>query len=492
MTPDRLPTPPAASAFFAATARACAPQSKPAPAAAPAWLYRSEAFAEDLPGWGDTADTRPARRPFRQRCARAARRQRVWSDATVAVTLALAVTLLTGCGPLPAARGQASTGSAEPAESAEAVAHFGALELVTHRRREPANDAGATAHDLHWSLRWQGQPLTIDTRTGMWGDQPTRARTVHAVYTVGAAASPDLLVLVGDPNNTGAYHLLYPQDGRLHTPLVCPVLAGDSRITRLDSAGTVQPSSAPQGGPEHRQLTGARWLMLGQRCVLDVRQRRAMSVPPSAVDGPTVMPSIAVHTLSPDGRSLARLGYQKLGGEQVHRVMVADLDGDRWTSLPIDRRRMRYDNPHAVDDAWLAHHFEWRRDNTGRDRLQARKAFKPLPWRGTVEPSGRAYVLHAARHDPAALLAGVLVRRFQGQPLPRVAGSTAQAFQVRGEPVTVDRAAVSAGGNGAYWPGQPGDPARSIALIHDIAQAIDEELATGRHDELFETAHASP
>jgi hypothetical protein len=78
MTPDRLPTPPAASASFAATARASAPQSKPASqpahAAAPAWLYRSEAFAEDLPGWGDTADTRPAGRPFRQRCARAARR----------------------------------------------------------------------------------------------------------------------------------------------------------------------------------------------------------------------------------------------------------------------------------------------------------------------------------------------------------------------------------------------------------------------------------
>jgi hypothetical protein len=403
-----------------------------------------------------------------------------WAETAAAVLITGFVAAhLMGCSPLPAGRAKA------PAPPTEQADRYGELELVTHHRSDASGDSGAQVSTAYWSLRWQGRPLDIDTMTGMWGDQPTRTRTVHAVYLLGPQAAPDLLVHVGDPNNTGAYHLLYQQDGRLHTPLVCSLWGGDGRITRLDVPGTAQGPSTSYEGPEHRPLLAARWLMLGKRCVLDVQRRRGLMLPANELEGPTVMPEVHLHSLSPDGRSLARLGYQQVDGDRVQVVMVAELDGDHWTTLPIDRQRMRYDNVHAVDDAWLAHHFEWRHDAKGHDRLQRRNGFKPLPWRGSIEPSGRAYVLHSARFDRAEVFAGVLMRRFQGQPLPRTAGASTQVFQVRGEPVTVDRSTISAGNNAPYWPGQPGDPNRSIALVREIAQAVDEELATGRHDALF-------
>jgi hypothetical protein len=66
------------------------------------------------------------------------------------------------------------------------VERFGDLELLTHDRRERGGDASGYAlmEVQHWSLRWRGEPLVLDSRGGLFGDQPQQARVVHAVFTL--------------------------------------------------------------------------------------------------------------------------------------------------------------------------------------------------------------------------------------------------------------------------------------------------------------------
>ena len=314
------------------------------------------------------------------------------------------------------------------------VQRYGGLELITHTRIQPGAEFNGSATLQSWSLRWQGQPLEIDTMTGMFADQPTRTRNLHAVYVLGSGDVPDLLVNVGDPNNSGAYHLLHQQDGQLAAPMLCPILAGNSAVIPL---GSVDAPLAPPGGfsgPQHLRLAGARWLLLGQRCVFDVAQRRALKVPHWSHDGFTAHPSVAtivpVHDISPDGRSLVRFGILHQEGQDTHLLIVADLESGQLSTLPIDRGRMRYDSHHALDNAWLYQHFEWRRGANGRDKLQPRRNFKPLPRR----------------------------------------------FLARGEQVTIMRDSLWAGQGGPDTPGQAGDA----------------KLASGRHDTLFEPSQGTP
>lgn len=394
-----------------------------------------------------------------------------------ASTLLLAE-LLAGCTP------HGTTKSPEPPEP-DHVDYYGGLELVTHTHAYRTANYNSLATSESWSLRWKGQPLEIDTMMGMFSDQPTRTRTVNAVYVLGTGEVPDLLVNVGDPNNTGAYHLLHQQDGELSAPMLCPIRAGDSSVMPL---GTFDGPQEPPGGfhgPRHLRLGGARWLLLGQNCVLDVVRRRALEVPRWPYDGftayPSVLPAARVRDISPDGHSLVRLGSLRKDGDDLDQLIVADLERQQLSTLPIDRDRMRYDSYYTLDNAWLYHHFEWRRGPDGRDTLRERAHFKPLPWRGTLGPDGHSYAIHTVWRDPSATYADFLVRRFQAQPLPVEPGGHGQGFMVRGERVTVKLSSM--------WT-RVGEP--SEALIREIAAAFDAELATGQHDALFVAPQGTP
>jgi hypothetical protein len=115
---------------------------------------------------------------------------------------ALAGILLAACG---------SDGGSRPATPPDEVERFGALELVTHLRAERGGDAAhfAWQYVAHWSLRWQGQPLVIDTLGGLFGDQPRQVTRINAAFVVKHAGRlPDLVVNVGEAENTSAFHLM--------------------------------------------------------------------------------------------------------------------------------------------------------------------------------------------------------------------------------------------------------------------------------------------
>ena len=67
-----------------------------------------------------------------------------------------------------------------------------------------------------YSLRFRGEPLTIEGKAGMWGDKTMVYDRVDAVITF-AASEPAIIVNVGDPNNSSFYYLVRDRDDR---PLV--------------------------------------------------------------------------------------------------------------------------------------------------------------------------------------------------------------------------------------------------------------------------------
>ena len=394
---------------------------------------------------------------------------------------------------------------APPPPVPDTVDRFGALELITHTRAYRSANSNGFGRTRDWSLRWQGQPLVIQTRGGMFGDQPQQAMGVNAVFVLGRGQMPELIVNVGDPNNTSAFHALRQQGDTLQTPLLCLSSGGDNGV------GWVAEPTLPRvwNGPQHEVLEGGQWLMLGSRCLYDVQRRRVWRVP----QAPTMSMwnSVPPVALSPDGRSLVRFGsvdglMQPARDEEpaqpVPHLLVAELEEaatwsvelgaaprGRWQALRIDRQRMRYAN-HETDigTAWLKHHFEWKRGADGRDRLVARSSFKPLPWRGVFsDHGGGEYKVDTAQQDLRPALLALLQQRFDAKPLPSPAGEDPRYTQVavRGETLTLHPQGLYANSGRPYFPGQPGDPKLQQALVKEVGDAFDAELAAGRHEALF-------
>jgi len=404
-----------------------------------------------------------------------------------------------------------------PPAVADRIDRLGALEVITRTRHHVAGDSGRFGSSQSWRLRWQGQPVVIDTRGGLFGDQPQRADTVNALFVLPAApeaasapasvagAAPVVIVNVGDPNNTSAFHLLRQDGTALATPLLCLGSGGDNAVGWLGSR-------SPWQGPQFQTLgppPGLTLLMLGNRCLYDTAARRVLRVPETP--DMSVWSSVPPLALSPDDRSLVRFGSvdgvaapwrEAEQPEPVPHLLVAELepaDGwpqppagaaprDRWQSLPIDRGRMRYaDHETDIDASWLARHFEWRRGADGRDRLAPRVRFEPLPWRGVFrEHGGGEYKVDRARQDLRPALLALMRGRYGASPLPATGGDERYTrLMLRGETLVLNPLGFHAESAARYFPGQPGDPALQRALVREIAAAFDAELASGRHDALF-------
>lgn len=409
------------------------------------------------------------------------------------------------------------------------VERFGELELVTHSRTQRGGDASGFARIQvsHWSLRWQGQPLVFDTLGGLFGDQPRRLTVAHAVFVLGAEAEApafvDLIALVGDPNNTAAFHRVRLREGRLVTSLLCIASGGSNSVawTQHPSAKAPAGDSAWRHGPRRETMTvpespadappageGAvrHLLRLGDRCLFDPADGQVglTPLPPEQVQpldawGPAL--------LSPDGRQLLRLGLvdsrpvvtvaplQRLpegvipGSVEAWNLQRAQTPA--WQLLPIDRSRMRVSRPEAIDAAWVMHHFAWVADaDAGSWALAERAGFQPLPHRGWYLSGHDQYSLDGLKPGAAARLAQWMATRlggrvFEVEPVPGLPDSHLR-MEIDGITVQVmDGFYISAPLN-VPTNHPAADPQRRSALIRRLGEAVDAELATGALDDLFD------
>ena len=356
----------------------------------------------------------------------------------------------------------------------------GDIEVVIRVKADTAYGDGA--------LRWRGQPLEIDSVSGMALDRPMRTARVNNLFVVGGGSPPDLLVNVGDPNNASAYHLLRQDGGAVSAPLLCKTFGGDNAVRIVDGAGTGQRFS----GPQFRELPGATRLMLGDRCLYDTALRQAFEVPRQPEDAYFLYDAKGV-LFSPSGRQMARFAKDRETQQPV--VLVANLATGAWSRLPVDTDRMRFADYAAIDNAWLARHFEWRSQSVGGERLVERQGIQPLPRRGTFLVNAAQYNVPGVTTAQFERLGEFLVRRFGGQLLSdqeSPGSGRLLTYRVEQEEVVVSATGFFIARTAKpYQPGQPGDPRRQQDLIRRMGEAFDAELAEGRHEAMFAKVPAS-
>lgn len=151
----------------------------------------------------------------------------------------------------------------------------------------------------------------------------------------------------------------------------------------------------------------------------------------------------------------------------------------------IDVRKTRYRDSRDATMQWFAHHFEWRRDAQGRERLQARAGAAPLPWQGWRERQRDAASYRFAPVAPEMLdVLRALAQRLGAQP---VADSDQLRFpDCQGAIDFFGRSREDGAFEvSVYTPLSATGEAPCVQGIERIADAFDAELSSGRHDTLF-------
>ncbi|MBL8341658.1 MAG: hypothetical protein JNL30_09335 [Rubrivivax sp.] len=388
------------------------------------------------------------------------------------------------------------------AAAAEVTLTHGPFEIVAEGRRISSgtfpNTSGnpfASIEVISFSVRWRGREVEV----------PVVGRRFWRVLRLADAPRPALLVSTTD------FHLLTEEDGQLRVQSLGPKSTNIARVQWLDSEQG-QPGPVLMFGIERvlpddgTLLRGGRWLRLPYNRMLDVKtltlhetrprapQREGVALPAlRADDSPALM-------LAPDQGSYVtgvaiydRARHLATGKVHYrHALVVLHITGaEEAYALPLDRSVTRYIDGSDFSVPWLQHHFEWKRDAAGRDRLEARANFERWPWtvRYSEGPSGYAQVLvPRARPPMAEVLRRLLHERLQASVIDDLlepgkrSGNTLAIPSCRGifQLFTRDEEV-------SVYIDRPKDPPvdRCRAPLKQLAALIDEELASGRHDALF-------
>lgn len=383
------------------------------------------------------------------------------------------------------------------------IAH-GPFEIVAGVRRVSTgtfpNQGGnpfATREVSEFEVRWKGKPVAVGGGRSFW-----------RVLRLAGAPRPALLLVT-----TGFVLASEDPAGELDLRPVKSESSSLAEVQWLDARGG-QPGPSSTFGIEAvpdlqsgTQLQGGRWLRLGSRSVLDVSSLTVHPIDPWV----PIVPGVPITSLSREGDEARAFSP----GRGAYVLVASGIDygspdrGDAWGllvvdittgtagELRVDRRRFRFAEPSDIDAAWVDHHFLWRRDADGRERLQPRERFPPWPWRARVrETRPGAWQLDVPRIDVAFVpVVKTLVRAEPGAEVADASGPAGPglavtlggcALQVRGfgeDGSSADDHRVS------VWPAADAPSGAPAALcesaLRRLAARIDAELATGRHDALL-------
>ncbi len=186
-------------------------------------------------------------------------------------------------------------------------------------------------------------------------------------------------------------------------------------------------------------------------------------------------------TLSPDEQSFVRLVFDADAGT-TYLLQVTDLLAGERYELPLDQSAMRFAEIDVVDPTFIDHYFQWKRGADGHDRLVARTAVKPWPYRGRLTNDGsgyREYRVGLATEALATALIDFLVRDFHAEPVAVAEGAYAREVTIDG--ATVNIAFEGSDQHVGVWMERYTD----TRLVETIAQRFDAVLATGVYDQHF-------
>lgn len=355
----------------------------------------------------------------------------------------------------------------------------------------------------YYALRYRDEPFTIEGRAGLFGDQIASYQTLNAVITFTlpfSSTAPAFIVNVGDPNNSSFFYLVREEAGQATVTDLCATSGGVVAVDWLDGAPS-DPTASRNLVLRRAGLTGGRWLLLGDSCVLDVQTLtpyRFDTYPLGDGSAASLNQSKLPLGLSPDQHSFVRVGSQDVRDEgtgdflgYVARLIVYDFVDNRSYTLPVDRRTMRYGDVSMIDNAWLLHHFAWQATAGAPDRLVQRADFTPLPYQGYLSglPDEPQYNLVPVKAELLDKLVGFLEQKLQAQQ-----GATQRYDTSTYVDLQIGEQSITAGySNDGYsepklsvWQGSSSEQTmRDDKLIEAIGRSFDQVLRTGVYDMLF-------
>jgi hypothetical protein len=305
---------------------------------------------------------------------------------------------------------------------------------------------------------------------------------LDGVAVVGGAV-PALVVKLGERTSYNACRLVSATDGKVTVqPLSVCAYAGDGDLLVADRARYLAARDRVHvPGWLDRESMATPGLYVFADAILDTRNLTLRTVRLVGPSDESPNPNVPPLGVSPDERSVA---WYTSGSDDAPAIGVTDTVGGRHALLPIDRPRMRYANLDQIDPAWLMHHFAWVRGSDGIDRLEVRADFVPLPYRGEFsnENDYANYQWEPAGQPLRAALEEWLVAALKAEPRPgNQPDAFSHTFVVDGVEINVMASDGSDYVSIAFPTGVEGDP----AIIASIGRRFDEELKSGKYDELF-------
>ncbi len=364
--------------------------------------------------------------------------------------------------------------------------------------------------DVVYGVHYQEEPITIPGVT-------TQRYNAITTVTLPETGTPNALIINADiAEDASHFYLVYEGEGQIKTLPLC-ASADHAPVDWLDQTTSAVTDARSSNGDyrsrdwftQRQSLTGGRWLLLGDDCVLDLQTLTLYPVdlpsPHGDADSLTLDGSHLPVGFSPDQRSFVRVGWLDVHtpaythlGKVLHLIVYNFVTG-AIDILPVDRQQMRYNTQptyyEQMDDinaAWLDHHFAWEPAD-GYDRLVARTDFAPWPLRGWRIGEGLEmnYGLAPVKAEMLDKLAAFLEEEFQAQRLGAdhsdESGSihTTIDFQIDEQPITISyRRDGYALPNLTLWQSSstmPGAP-----VVETISRRFDELLQTGVYDAFFD------
>ena len=359
---------------------------------------------------------------------------------------------------------------------------FGPFEIDTITRGyHHASRDGRNRLDSSDTFRVRHRGQTIKIVNEVDGTKTWHERMLSVGTLDGGGDSPALLVNADLSSETRTNHSFF---------LITQTPAGDAKVELVaDGAGSdavlplrefVPPPSKPDAFylDSHRTaLSPDALYRVGMNTILDTRDRRVYRF--TLTEGIYDPNSVPI-CVSPDRRSFVRYGL--VDGKEV-ALAATDFVADRTDILRLDRGRMHFSRRAQLNAAWIDHHFAWQPDGDGHQRLVERNDFAPIPFRGDlkVDYANRpCYRLDCVGKPMRAAIEEILVQKLGAVRQPTESVSDYEhEFRLDGKPVK-----IACADEFTYLLVEM-DPSIGADRAAAVAAALDEELASGKYDELF-------
>lgn len=350
--------------------------------------------------------------------------------------------------------------------------------------------------DVAYSIFYEGKPIQfpkkLETNTGL--------PFLWRVYALPGAPTPSLIA------GSQSLYLIYIQDKTL---VVEPLVEQSSEFASLQFLDSEKGQPGPynevfmESDPAKMetldQLEGGRFLMITEHAVLDVETRdiKPFNTQNNSVDNYSFPSPHGALAFSPDQtRVVFHAEFQSWNTqddelpETEHALVVYNFLNDNGYVVPYNDTEARMINVQNIDREWLNTFFEWKKDKNGKPKLQLRQLEKAPPWKGTYDPKDHYYTLYPVQPG--------MLPVFLNFVLNQIGGSEANILEDKTGEYT-GRTLILASGDlkldinfqedeqkltfskHLYDQSSP----EYIQLVEKIADAFNQELSAGKHQEHF-------